>query len=44
MIREIQNLWEKASEKDITFICNRYKISKPTAYPDIQKTGGETPM
>lgn len=41
MIREIQNLWEKASEKDITFICNRYKISKPTAYRYVRMTEDE---
>lgn len=36
MIREIQREWEKMSEKDISFICARYGISRPTAYRYIR--------
>lgn len=36
MILEIQNLWEEMPEKDIFFICSRYKISKPTAYKYVR--------
>ncbi|MCI8683011.1 MAG: transposase [Lachnospiraceae bacterium] len=32
MIREIQEKWGKMPKKDISFICARYNISKPTAY------------
>jgi len=36
MIQEIQQMWEKMPEKDISFICSRYKISKPTAYKYVR--------
>lgn len=41
MIQEIQNLWEKAAEKDISFICSRYKISRQTAYKYVRMSGEE---
>ncbi len=41
MIWEIQNLWEKAPEKDISFICGRYKISKQTAYKYVRMSEEE---
>lgn len=36
MIREIQNLWKGMPEKDIAFICSRYKISRQTAYKYVR--------
>lgn len=41
MIQEIQNLWKKAAEKDISFICSRYKISRQTAYKYVRMSEEE---
>ena len=41
MIQEIQSQWNEMPEKDITLICSKYKISRPTARRYIQMPAEE---
>lgn len=41
MIYEIQNLWETMPKKEIALICDKYEISRPTAYKYIRMSEEE---